>query len=287
MGRGAFVLVLCLLLGVPALGAERLRLATTTSVENSGLLAHLLPAFEQASGMRVEVLPTGSGKALKLAENGDVDAVLSHAPRLEREYLERKAVVDAKPVMYNEFVLVGPPEDPAGVATTSGAPGALAEALRRIAQAKARFVSRGDDSGTYEQEKELWQRAGVRPVGSWYAETGQGMGATLRIAYERRAYTLSDSATFAQFAGRGDLQLLVRERPPLRNVYSVMATNPQRYPQVCFACARRWIEWLTSPAGQQRIASFRPGGEELFHPWYEGGPQPAACSPSAAEGCTP
>ena len=244
------------------LAAEALRLATTTSVENSGLLAHLLPAFEKAHGIRVEVIPTGSGKALQLAAHGDADAVLSHAPQREADFLRRGAVIDAHPFMYNEFVLVGPPEDPA---RTRSSP-SLAEALRKIARAQALFFSRGDDSGTYEMEQNLWQRVGIRPAGRWYLETGQGMGATLRIAYERRGYTLSDRATWVQFKGRGDLAILVEENPPLRNVYSIMATNPERHAHVRYAEARKLIDWLLSPAGQQRIAEFRPTGEELFHP---------------------
>ncbi len=260
-----------------------MRLATTTSVENSGLLGHLVPLFERASGIRVEVIPTGSGKALKLAENGDADCVLSHAPGLEREFLARQAVLEPTPIMYNEFVLVGPPEDPARVREATS----LAQALRLIAAAQGFFFSRGDDSGTHEMERTLWQEAGIAPSGRWYFQTGQGMGATLRIAYERRGYTLSDTATFAQFAGRGDLQVLARDTPPRRNVYSVMATNPQRYPSARYAQARKLIAWLASTDGQRAIASFRPNGEELFHPLSLSAPPLGSCTPELGRGCVP
>lgn len=257
-----------LCLASAALGADSLRLATTTSVENSGLLEHLLPAFEQAHGVRVQVIATGSGKALELAARGDVDVVLSHAPLREAEFLRRGAVFDAHPLMYNEFVLVGPPEDPARTRSSLG----LVDSLRRIAEAQAPFFSRGDDSGTHEMEKTLWQRAGISPKGHWYRETGQGMSATLRIAHERRGYTLSDRATWAQFKGRGDSAILVEDKPPLRNVYSIMATSKQRHPHVRYPEARKLIEWLLSPEGQRRIAEFRPNGEVLFHPLARTGP---------------
>jgi tungstate transport system substrate-binding protein len=242
--------------------APHLRLATTTSVENSGLLAFLLPVFEQSSGMKVDVLPVGSGKALELARNGDVDMVLTHAPDLEEAFVAAGHGVGRREVMHNDFILIGPPGDAAALRTATSA----ADALRRIATAKATFVSRGDESGTHQKEKELWKAAGIEPRGDWYLSAGVGMGAVILMANERRAYTLADRGTYLAYRQRGDLEIEYEGDPSLLNRYSVTAVNPERHPGVRHDDAVRLIEWLTSPDGQQRIEAYRKEGQVLFHP---------------------
>lgn len=240
-----------------------LRLATATSVENSGLLSHLLPRAERALGVRVEVLPVGSGQALEIAGRGDADIVISHSPEDEERALQRGAVVEPRLLMENEFFLVGPPSDPAGVRGGRS----ISAAFAAIAKRGAKFVSRGDRSGTHEMEKKLWQLAGVQPSLPWYLESGQGMGATLLMAQEREAYTLAERATFLTYRNRTGLEILVRNEPPLRNVYRVFLANPSERPPEKVQAARKLALWLVSPEGQQAIASFRPVGDEpLFQP---------------------
>lgn len=261
-GAGLLTALALGLAAVSAAAAPPVRLATTTSTHNSGLLEHILPAFEARHGAPVHVLAVGTGRALRLGASGDVDLVMTHAPDLERTYLERGAYVNRQPLMYNRFVLLGPPADPAGAA---GAPDVLA-ALRRIAGRGARFISRGDRSGTHVKEQALWQAAGIRPQGAWYQEVGQGMGAALRIADERRAYTLSDNGTYFAFAGELSLHILSGDDPALANPYAVMAVSPQRHPHVNHEGAMALIRWLTSPEGQRRIGAYRRQGRQLFHP---------------------
>ncbi|GIW45167.1 MAG: ABC transporter substrate-binding protein [Candidatus Binatia bacterium] len=237
-------------------------LATTTSVENSGLLGHLLPQFERSTGIRILVLPVGSGQALELAARGDVDVVLSHSPEQEEEALARGTVIEPRVVMENEFFLVGPASDPAHVRGFTD----IAKAMAAIASQQRPFVSRGDRSGTHAMEVQLWKKMGVSPVTPWYWETGQGMGATLVTAKERGAYTLTDRATFATFRSREGLEVLVRDDPPLKNVYRVFLAQPSKRPQASWEAARQFALWLVSPAGQAAIASFRPFGEPLFVP---------------------
>ncbi len=258
-------LLIAMLAALPIrpVGAEsRLRLSTTTSTEESGLLAAILPRFEQRFGIRVEVIAVGSGKALKLAENGDVDAVLSHAPELERRFLEAGLGVNPRSVMENDFVLVGPPSDPAGVRNAA----TVAEAMGKIAAARAPFLSRGDESGTHQKEKALWRAAGIEPKGEWYLSAGLGMGEVLRMAQERRAYTLSDRGTFAAYRAKGDLAIVHEGDPALANPYTVIAVNPARHRHVHYVEAMILIAWLTSPEGQEQIGAFRVGGQALFRP---------------------
>jgi len=246
-------------------------LATTTSTLDSGLLDVLVPLFEQKTGYTVKPIAVGTGQALRMAARGDADVVLVHAPELERKYVAERALVNRRLVMHNDFVLVGPPDDRAGIRRVT----TVAEAMRRIAGAKARFVSRGDDSGTHAKERALWQAAGVVPRGSWYIESGQGMGATLTIADEKGAYTLTDRASYLAFRKRLGLAVLLEGDAPLLNVYHVMEVNPARHPRVNAAGGRAFAEFLVSPAAQEAIRRFgvEQYGEPLFLP-DAGRPEP-------------
>lgn len=246
----------------PVAAQPRLRLATTTSTENTGLLGHLLPEFERRFAITVEVVAVGSGQALKLAENGDADLVLAHAPALEEAFVAAGSGVNRRALMYNDFVIVGPPGDPAGLAGERSASAALAT----IAARQAPFLSRGDESGTHQKEKALWAAAGVTPAGSWYRSAGVGMGQLLQMADEQGAYTLTDRGTYLSRGQKGDLAILVEGDPPLFNHYSLIATNPARYPEIRYLEAMQLIAWLTSPEGQGRIAAFTVGGRALFVP---------------------
>lgn len=242
-----------------------LRMATTTSTRNSGLLDHLLPPYEKLSGQRIHVIAVGTGKALRLGDTGDVDLVLVHAPEQEAAYVEKGSFVNRRTLMHNYFVLLGPPEDPAQVEQAQG----IRSAMMRIASHRARFISRGDESGTHTKELQLWKAAGVNPVGKWYEEVGQGMGRALIIANERGAYLISDDSTFYAFKTRLDLQILTRREHLMRNPYSVMAVNPKKHPHVRFKQAMKLIDWLSGEKGQRRIASYRRGGRQLFTPVLE------------------
>lgn len=250
------------LLAAAAEAEQRLRLTTTTSTENSGLLAKLLPSFERESGVTVDVVAVGSGKALKLAENGDADVVLSHAPELEEGFLASGFGVNPRKVMYNDFIVVGPRKDPAKLSDSKDA----AEAMRRIASTGATFVSRGDESGTHQKEKALWKAAGIDPKGAWYVEAGQGMGEVLVMSNEREAYTLADRGTWLAFRKKLELSILVEGDPALFNPYTILAVNPARHPHVKYKEAMALIAFVTGPEGQKIIGSFRQNGELLFHP---------------------
>lgn len=254
---------LCLLL-LTQIGAakERLRLATTTSTENSGLLAALHLAFEQRYGIKVDVLAVGSGQAMELGKNCDVDVVLAHAPEAERAFVKAGYGINRLKVMHNDFMIVGPKADPAQVKAAKTA----VEAMRRIASAKAAFVSRGDNSGTHQKELELWQQAQVKPKGSWYFAIGQGMEASLQFAQEKQGYTLTDRGTFLAFRSKLDLAVLLEGDPVLFNPYHVIAVNPKRCPNANYEAAMRYAAFLTGPVGQKRIAEFKIQGERLFQP---------------------
>ncbi len=240
-----------------------LKLATTTSTDNSGLLDYILPGFEKKTGIRVDVIAVGTGKALKLAENGDVDVVLVHAPEAELAFVNTGYGVNRRAVMQNDFVIAGPPEDPAGLKECTG----LAQAMKTLsADEKAVFVSRGDDSGTHKKELFLWDRSGVKPAGSRYLEIGQGMEMALRVADEKRAYTLSDRGTYLALKDKLNLAVVFEGAEELLNPYSVLAVNPARYPGINYMEAMTFIAWLTSPEGQALIGSYTRHGEILFHP---------------------
>lgn len=244
-----------------AVAAEHLRLATTTSTENSGLLAALLPPFEQASDCRVDVIAVGTGKALKLGENGDVDVVMVHARAKENKFVADGFGVDRRDVMYNDFVILGPSDDPAGVRGMTDA----AAAFGRIAESKAFFVSRGDGSGTHSREQQLWKAAGLSPSGDWYLEAGRGMGEVIVMAGERKGYTLSDRGTYLAFAAKTDLQIVGEGDKRLFNPYGVIMVNPKKHPHVKAELANKFLDYLTSKHAKSIITSYRRGGEQLFY----------------------
>jgi tungstate transport system substrate-binding protein len=248
-----------------ALAQRFITVASTTSTEQSGLFKHLLPVFEQRTGIQVRVVALGTGQALDLARRGDADVVFVHAKSAEEEFLREGHGVQRFPVMYNDFVIVGPKADPAGVAGGADAP----EALRKIKNASAAFVSRGDRSGTHIAEVNLWTMAGIdiaKEKGSWYRETGQGMGPALNTASAMNAYLLSDRATWLAFQNRGDLAVLVEGDKRLMNQYGVMLVNPKMHPSVKSADGQAFVDWVVSPEGQAAIAAYRISGEQLFFP---------------------
>lgn len=241
--------------------APRLRLSTTTSTENSGLLAVLLPPFEKECGCHVDVIAVGTGKALKLGETGDVDVALVHARPLEDRFVANGFGVGRRDVMYNDFVIIGPAQDPAGVGRAKTA----AQAFQRIAARQSPFISRGDESGTHEKELEIWHAAGISPSGGWYRSMGQGMGEAIMMATEVQGYALSDRGTYIAFKqGKTDLKVLFQGEARLFNPYGVIAVNPKRYPQVRFDLAMKFIKFLTGAEGRSLIAGYRVGGEPVF-----------------------
>lgn len=242
-------------------------LASTTSTENSGLLGDILPRFTEASGIEVRVVAVGTGAALRLARGGDADVLLVHDRASEEAFVAEGYGVERVDVMYNDFIVVGPKDDPAAV--VEGAGGEVAKALQLIASAKAPFVSRGDDSGTHKAERRLWAGAGLEPKaesGSWYRETGSGMGAALNTANAMGAYTLSDRGTWIAFRNKSDLRVVLEGDPPLFNPYGVILVSSAKHPHVKAEAGQALIDWLVSEAGQQAIADFRVDGEVLFHP---------------------
>ena len=251
---------------VPVPGGEnRIVLATTTSTRDSGLLDVILPMFEEEYGIDVDVVAVGTGQSLKLGEDGNADVVLVHARALEDAFMEAGHGVRRDDVMYNDFVIVGPPDDAAGIAGGSEAAAAFAQ----IAAAEAPFVSRGDDSGTHVKEFEIWAAAGVEPAGDWYVSAGQGMGAVLTMADEQQAYTLSDRATYLARTLEGtDLVIAVEGDPILFNPYGVIAVNPDKNPQIKGDVANQFIDWLVSLPTQEVISGYgvEAFGSPLFVP---------------------
>lgn len=257
--------VALLALAAPAdAGSRVVILATTTSTQDSGLLDALVPAFERRTGYTVKTIAVGTGQALALAARGEADVTLAHAPELEKRYVAEGRLANRRLVMVNDFVLVGPETDPAKIA---GEKSAVA-AFRRIAAAGARFVSRGDRSGTHVLEQALWKQAGIAPAAPWYIESGQGMGATLGLAADRRAYTLSDRATLLAFGRRLALKPMVEGDRPLLNVYSVLEVNPANGPRVNAAGGKALADFLLSPEAQAVIRTFGADryGRALFVP---------------------
>src|SRR5947209_3777646 len=240
-------------------------LASTTSTEQSGLFDHILPIFTAESGITVRVVAVGTGQALAIGARGDADALLVHDRVGEDKFVADGNGIDRRNVMFNDFVLVGPKADPAHVRGLKDAK----EALKRIASSRAAFASRGDDSGTNRLELRLWQAAEIdvkTADGGWYRELGSGMGPTLNTSAGLDAYTLADRATWANFSNRGGLEILVEGDPALFNPYGSILVNPQKFPNLKAADARRWHEWLTSTAGRAAIASYKIKGEQLFFP---------------------
>jgi tungstate transport system substrate-binding protein len=267
--KSHFFRIGCLLIALacaPSALAQRfITVASTTSTEQSGLFGHILPRFEQKTGIEVRVVALGTGQALDLARRGDADVVFVHAKSAEEQFLREGHGVQRFPVMYNDFVIVGPKADPAGIA---GGADTL-EALRKIKSAGTPFVSRGDRSGTHIAEVNLWTMAGVdieKEKGPWYRETGQGMGPALNTASSMNAYLLSDRATWLAFKNRGELAILVEGDKRLMNQYGVMLVNPEKHPSVKRAEGQAFIDWLVSPEGQAAIAGYKVEGEQLFFP---------------------
>lgn len=244
------------------LAQRDIRLATTTSTDNSGLLRFLLPKFEAGYGAPVRVISVGTGKALKLGENGDVDAVLVHSRPDEDRFVAEGYGVERRDVMYNDFIVAGPVADQARVRGRD-----VIEAFRRIARAKAMFVSRGDESGTHKMELGYWKAAGVEAQSNpGYRSAGLGMGEVLLMASEMRAYTLSDRATYGAMRQKIELAVLVEGDPRLFNPYGIIAVNPAKHPHTNYQGAMALIDWITSKEGQTAIASFKVAGEQLFYP---------------------
>jgi tungstate transport system substrate-binding protein len=241
---------------------DHIVLASTTSTEQSGLFGHLLPAFAEATGIRVRVVAVGTGQAFEIARRGDADGLLVHDGEGERRFVEAGYATERADVMYNDFVIIGPAEDPAGIAEAES----VAEALRRIAEAEAPFASRGDDSGTHRAEQRLWQAAGIQPGGRWYRELGSGMGPTLNVAAAMDAYVMSDRATWVAFENPQALSLLFAGDEALFNQYGSLLLDPARHPHLKHDLASQWHQWLLSEEGQQAIAEFTVNGEPLFFP---------------------
>ena len=260
-----FKILAILMLALPAQAQQKyITVASTTSTEQSGLFKHLLPAFEQKTGIAVRVVAVGTGQALDMGKRGDADVVFVHDKAAELTLVAEGHFINRRDVMYNDFFIVGPKSDPAG-ARGKDAVGAL----NKIAAAKSPFASRGDRSGTHAAELRLWRLAGVDPLqgkGSWYRETGSGMGPTLNTASGMKAYALTDRGTWISFKNRGELAVLVEGDEGLFNQYGVMLVNPARHPHVKKEMGQAFIDWLVSEPGQRTIASYKLGGEPLFFP---------------------
>jgi tungstate transport system substrate-binding protein len=263
---GLILRLLLLLVCAPALAQqpEFITVASTTSTEQSGLFKHLLPGFEKRSGIQVRVVALGTGQALDMGRRGDADVVFVHDPEAEKKFVDEGFGVGHRKVMYNDFVLVGPKSDPARAAGND-----IVAALKRVQESKAPFASRGDRSGTHAAELRLWKLADVDPMqgkGTWYRETGSGMGPTLNTASGMNAYALADRGTWLSFRNRGELTLLVEGDQRLFNQYGVMLVSPRKHQHVKARPGRSFIDWLVSDEGQATIAAYRIAGEQLFFP---------------------
>jgi tungstate transport system substrate-binding protein len=237
--------------------------SSTTSTENSGLFAYLLPIFESETGIQARVVAVGTGKAIQQAKDGDADVLFVHHKSSEEQFVAEGYGVERFDVMYNDFIVVGPAADPAGIAGMTD----VVAAMTRIAEAGAPFASRGDDSGTNKMELDLWQQAGIDPAGeAWYSATGSGMGATLNTASGLGAYSLADRATWLAFANKGDMEIVVEGDDKLFNQYGIILVNPQKYPHVKADMGQAFIDWVLSPEGQDAIAAFQIDGQQVFFP---------------------
>jgi tungstate transport system substrate-binding protein len=259
-----------LLFGAPAMsqdkaGDKSIVVASTTSTQDSGLFGYILPIFKGKTGIDVKVIAQGTGQALDTGRRGDADVVFVHAKPAEEQFISEGAGVKRYPVMYNDFVLIGPESDPAGIAGTKD----IVAALKAIQAKGAPFVSRGDRSGTHQAELALWKAAGIdiaKEKGAWYRDIGQGMGAALNTASAMNAYVLSDRGTWISFKNRGDLAIAVEGDNRLFNQYGVILVNPQKHPHVKQALGQTFIDWLISPDGQKTIANYKIDGQQLFFP---------------------
>lgn len=263
--QSALIISLCLAGHRTVMAQSFITVASTTSTQNSGLFAFIFPKFKAASNIDVRVVAVGTGAALHLARNGDADVLLVHHQPSEAAFIAAGFGVARHALMYNDFVIVGPETDPAGVAGTTEP----AAALTRIAGARAPFVSRGDDSGTHKRELVLWRKTPINVAGhsgTWYRETGSGMGATLNTAAAMNAYTLADRGTWLSFQNKQRLKILLQGDPGLRNQYGVILVSPQRHPHVKARLGQRFIDWLLSPLGKATIAAYKIDGQQLFRP---------------------
>jgi tungstate transport system substrate-binding protein len=262
---GALLLALALAPGALHADGKFIIVQSTTSIQNSGLFDHILPMFEKKTGIEVRVVAVGTGQALKNATNGDGDVVLVHSKPDEERFVAEGWGLKRHDVMYNDFVIVGPASDPAGIAALKDAD----EALEKIAKAETPFASRGDGSGTHRAEQKLWQDASIdakKSSGGWYLETGSGMGATLNTAVGKHAYTLTDLGTWLSFENKGDFKVLVEGDPKLFNQYGGILVNPAKHPNVKADDGQAFVDWLISSDGQAAIASYKIDGKQLFFP---------------------
>ncbi|MDW3687246.1 substrate-binding domain-containing protein [Cupriavidus sp. CV2] len=265
--RNLGLVCLVCLTGAAGAFAGELKLATTTSTENSGLLKFLLPRFEQKSGVAVKVIAVGSGKAMKMGEMGDVDVLLVHARKMEDAFMAAGYGVNRRDVMYNDFIVVGPASDPDRL---KGGKDVLA-GFRKIAAGSTKFISRGDNSGTDVMEKDYWKQVGIEPKGQpWYVNAGLGMGEVLTMAAQMPGYTLSDRATYGAYRAKTGLAILLEGDPRMFNPYGVIAVNPAKHPGTNYTDAMKLVEWITSKEGQDAIAAYKVEGEQLFFPSYKG-----------------
>ncbi len=255
-------LLCCLSLTHFAHAEERLRLATTTSTQNSGLMDVLNPIFEKQHNVKVDVIAVGTGKALRLGEKGDVDAVLVHAPSAEKKFVAEGYGVERLPIMHNDFVILGSNNDPAGLKQAENGKAAL----ELIAKNQAEFISRGDDSGTHKKELSLWKSAKIEPAGKWYIAAGQGMGAVITMANDKLAYTLADRGTYLAYKDKIDLVIAYAGDPILFNPYHFIMVNPERHSHIKKDLAQAYVNFLQSEQGQNLIREYKVNGEQLFHP---------------------
>ncbi len=260
--RTLFSAVLALLAQSCLAADDRMTLASTTSTQNSGFYDYLLPILKDETGITVDVISVGTGQALRIAQNGDADAVLVHHRPSENAFVEAGYGVDRRDVMYNDYVIVGPVDDPVGIAESSS----VIEAFERLSAGEAMFISRGDDSGTHKKETEIWDMSGLSPSGDWYREIGAGMGAALNMASVTDSYTLTDRGTWISFGNKGSLAVLFSSEPPLFNPYGLILVNPERHEHVRHDLAVQFADWLTSLSGQNAISEFRVAGQQLFCP---------------------
>lgn len=257
-----FMLMLLLMIAAPVHAGPVIKCLSTTSTENSGLMNYLLPLFEKSTGIKVMLIARGTGAALEAGRRGDADVVLVHAKADELKLLREGWFVNRHDIMYNEFIILGPASDPANIKEAASAP----DAFRRIALSGSSFVSRGDRSGTHKKELSIWEAAGIRPLGQWYMEAGQGMAKSMRIASEKGAYVLADRGTWLSRLDQMNLVILFDGDSMLFNQYGVMAVNPERHAHVKYEAAMAFVHWLISEQGQRAIGGFRVNGKALFVP---------------------
>jgi len=262
MKRAMLTVLAAMCAVMQANAGETLRLATTTSTYETGLLDHIFPPFEKKHGVKIHIISVGTGKAIKLGENGDVDIILVHARKAEDKFVHDGYGMNRRDVMYNDFLMLGPKDDPAGIKGMKSA----ADALKRIFDRQQTFISRGDDSGTHKKEKLLWLKTGLAPKGKWYLEAGQGMAATLRMADEKNAYVMVDRATYLFNKDKLRLVKLVEGDKLLFNPYGVIAVNPYKHKHAKYELSMALIAWLTSPKCQDMIKEYKKLGKQLYHP---------------------